>query len=57
MTTNVPRAKSTITEQHFEVVVIDKNQRKVSLIAIGGQSTNGIDNDMGELVEVREVRY
>lgn len=57
MTTNVPRAKGTITEQHFEVVVIDKNQRKVSLIAIGGQSTNGIDNDMGELVEVREVRY
>lgn len=52
-----PRTAGTITEQHFEVVVINKTDRTVKLFAIGSQSRDGIDGNVGNLVNVRVVTY
>lgn len=52
-----PRTLSTIEEQHFEVVVINKNDRTVKLFSVGSKARNGIDSNVGDLVEVRVVNY
>lgn len=54
---NVERIPGTVSEQHFEVVVIDKGKRKLKLLSIGAQSRNGYDNEPGTEVDVRTVNY
>ena len=52
---NVTRKTGTITEQHFEVVVIDKSKKQVKLFSIGANARDGFDNDSGKEVDVRTV--
>ena len=54
---NVPRVVGTLTEQHFEVVVIDKRHKKVRLITVGGQARDGMDDEPGELTDERVISY
>lgn len=54
---NVDRIPGSVTEQHFEVVVIDRKNRQVKLFAIGGKARDGYDNDLGDVVDVRVVNY
>lgn len=54
---NVDRIPGTITEQHFEVVVIDKAKREIKLFSIGGKARDGYDDDPGKEVDVRVVNY
>ena len=54
---NVERISGTISEQHFEVVVIDKDRRQVKLFSIGGNSRDGYDDATGEEVDIRTVNY
>lgn len=54
---NVDRIPGTISEQHFEVVVIDKATREIKLFAIGGKARDGYDDDPGKEVDVRVVNY
>lgn len=54
---NVKRVPGTISEQHFEVVVIDKNKRCIKFFSIGAKARNGYDDDSGEEVDVRMVNY
>lgn len=54
---NVKRAPGTISEQHFEAVVIDRGKRTVKLFSIGGKSRDGFDDDPGKEVDVRIVNY
>lgn len=54
---NVNRIPGTLTEQHFEVVVIDKTCKKVRLITVGGQARDGIDDEPGELTDERVISY
>ena len=54
---NVQRTPGTITEQHFEVVVIDKGKRQVKLFSIGAKARDGQDDDPGNEVDVRTVNY
>lgn len=54
---NVDRVPGTISEQHFEVVVIDKAKKEVKLFAIGGNARDGYDNGMGDEVNCRTILY
>ena len=54
---NVERIPGTISEQHFEVVVIDKEIKQVKLFSIGANARDGFDNVQGKEVEVRVVNY
>ena len=54
---NVPRVVGTLTEQHFEVVVIDKTHKKVRLITVGAQARDGMDDEPGELTDERVISY
>ena len=54
---DVERVPGTISENHFEVVILNKNIRQLTLIAVGAKSTNGIGNEIGEEVEIRAVNY
>lgn len=54
---NVTRVPGTISEQHFEVFVMDKIKRKIKLFSIGAKARDGYDNDPGEEVDVRIVDY
>lgn len=54
---NVERVPGTLTEQHFEVVVIDKAHKKVRLFAIGGKARDGYDDEPGNEVDERIVSY
>lgn len=54
---NVERVPGTISEQHFEVVVIDKGKRQVKLFSIGAFAKDGIDDDPGKDVDVRIVNF
>lgn len=54
---NVKRIPGTISEQHFEVVVIDKSKRNIKLFSIGANARDGYDNDPGKEVDVRVVNY
>lgn len=54
---NVERIPGTISEQHFEVVVIDKDARKIKLLSIGANARDGYDDDPGKEVDVRIVNY
>lgn len=54
---NVKRVPGTITEQHFEAVVIDKGKRMIKLFSIGANAKDGYDNDPGKEVDVRIINY
>lgn len=54
---DVERVPGTRSENHFEVVILNKNIRQLTFIAIGAKSTNGIDDEVGEEVEIRTVSY
>lgn len=54
---NVDRISGTISEQHFEVVVIDKSKRTIKLFSIGSNARDGYDDDPGEEVDIRTVQY
>lgn len=54
---NVTRAPGTISEQHFEVVVIDKEKKIINLFSIGAKARDGFDNEAGTEVDVRTVYY
>lgn len=54
---NVERIEGTISEQHFEVVIVDKVNRKVFLYTIGANARDGYDNNVGEEVDLRCVNY
>ena len=54
---NVKRIPGTTSEQHFEVVVIDKSSRKINMVSIGANARNGYEEDPGEEVDVRNVSY
>ena len=54
---NVTRVPGTLSEQHFEVVVIDKTHKKVRLFSIGGKTRDGYDNEPGKEVDERVVYY
>lgn len=51
----VTRTRGTITEQHFEVVVINKVAKEIKLFAIGSNSLNGMDDNIGTEVTVRTL--
>ena len=54
---NVVRTPGTITEQHFEVVVIDKKKKQMKLFSIGANARDGYDNDQGKEVDVRTMNF
>lgn len=54
---NVGRVPGTLTEQHFEVVVIDRTHKKVRLFSIGGNARDGFDDEPGKEVDERMVSY
>lgn len=54
---NVFRTPGTITEQHFEVVVIDKGKRQVKMFSVGAKARDGYDDEPGTEVDVRTVNY
>lgn len=54
---NVSRVSGTISEQHFEVVLIDMKKQEVRLYAIGSDARDGMDNEVGETVDVRILKY
>lgn len=54
---NVNRIPGTITEQHFEIVVIDKGRKQIKLFSIGANARDGYDDEPGKEVDVRTVCY
>lgn len=54
---NVERVPGTTSENHFEVVLIDKVKQEVRLYAIGSDARDGVDNEPGEIVDVRILKY
>lgn len=54
---NVERIPGTISEQHFEVVVIDKKKRVIKLLSIGANARDGYDDNPGKEVDIRIVNY
>ena len=54
---NMKRIPGTISEQHFEAVVIDKTKKSIKLFAIGARAKGGIDDAPGDEVEIRTVSY
>lgn len=51
------RVRGTITEQAFDIVVLDKDERKLFFYRIGAQAMDGVGDEFGEAVDVREVSY
>lgn len=54
---NVERVLGTISEQHFEVVLIDLKNQEVRLYAIGSDARDGVDDDPGDTVDMRILKY
>lgn len=54
---DVDRTRGTINEQAFDVFIFDRKNRRVSAVRIGAGARNGIGNDPGEQVEVRQFTY
>jgi hypothetical protein len=55
--TNVDRIPNTISENSFDVVVLNKTERKLYLVRIGGKARDGVGNEPGDEVEERVVSY
>lgn len=54
---NVVRVPGTISEQHFEVAVLDKNRRVLKLFSIGANARDGYDDEPGSEVDIRIFNY
>ena len=55
---NVNREVGTINEQAFDVVVVDKTNRKITCVRIGAKAKDGVGlTTQGNDVEIREVSY
>lgn len=54
---DVDRTRGTINEQAFDVFIFDRKNRRVSAVRIGAGARNGIGNDPGQQVEVRQFTY
>lgn len=54
---NVTRIPGTISEQHFEVAVLDRKKRILKLFSIGANARDGVDEDPGEEVDIRTFYY
>lgn len=54
---NVERTPGTITEQHFEAVVIDKGKKKIKIFSIGAKARDGYENEPGIEVDDRILNY
>lgn len=54
---NVPRVSGTISENHFEVVLIDKKKQEVRLYSIGSDARDGVEDEVGEMVNLRVLNY
>lgn len=54
---NIERIPGTITEQHFEVVVMDTVNKEVLLLPIGANARDGYDDEKGNEVNLRKVSY
>ena len=54
---NVERIRGTISENHFEVILLDKAKQEIHLYAIGSDARDGVDHEAGEKVSVRIVKY
>ena len=54
---NVERVPGTISEQHFEVVVIDKREHQIKLFSVGAPARDGYDDNPGNEVDCRIVNY
>ncbi len=54
---NVERIPGSISEQHFETVVVDKGKKQIKLFSIGAMARDGYDNNPGKEVDVRIVNY
>lgn len=53
----VTRTPGTITEQHFEVAILNKISQKWTLISIGAPANDGFDDSIGDEVQIREIYY
>ena len=53
----IPRESGTKEEQAFDVFVVDKGNRVISAVRIGAPAYNGVDDQLGELVEIRQVNF
>ena len=54
---NTTREPGTITEGAFDVVIVNKTARKLSFVRIGAPALDGVGNEPGNPVEIREVTY
>lgn len=54
---NVERIPGTISENHFEVALIDKKKQEVRLYSIGSDARDGVDDEVGETVDLRVLNY
>ena len=57
---NGPRTPGTIEEQLFDVVILDKTNRKITMVRIGAKAMNGVgmeSEDNGVASEYREITY
>ena len=54
---NVERQPGTVSEQHFEVVLLDKKGQQVILFSIGSDARSGVDHVKGDTIDMRVLDY
>ena len=54
---DVTRDYGTVTEQAFDVVIINKTTKTLTMVRIGGLARNGVDDDPGTEVEERSITW
>lgn len=54
---NVLRSDGTISEQAFDIILVDKTNKKIYFVRIGAKARDGIGDLAGNEVEIREVSY
>lgn len=51
------RNDGTIEENAFDVVIINKTLKKISFVRVGAHALDGVDDNVGEPTQIREVFY
>lgn len=51
------RVPGTVTEQAFDVVILDKTARTVKFVRVGGNAYDGINGSFGNAVQIRTISY
>lgn len=54
---DVPRTLGTITEQAFDVVIVNRSTKTITAVRIGGLARDGVGNSSGSTVEYRTVTW